>query len=110
MCHPTLVGAPIDKALQYDVVPNDAPEMGHISREMLSVEKNVPSAIPVDAGGRTTQPHRIAIPESKRREDASASIRNQRRIEVPQPAASDNNADHERQRGNETPSHRMRRI
>src|SRR5579872_7250414 len=84
--------------------------MGYIAYKMLSVQEEVPSAIPIQAGRRTAQPHRIAITQPKCGKDTRAGVGHERWIEVSQPAASDHDADHERQRGNEPPGHGMYRV
>ena len=110
MRHPPLMGTSFDKTLQYDVVPEDAPEVEDVAHEMLPVQEDMPSAIPVQAGRRTAQPHCIAIAKPKRGEHTRTGVRHERRIEVSQPAATDKDSNYERRRSDKAPRHRMRRV
>ena len=98
-CARPFMGASFDKTLQEDVVPDNASEMQCVLREVLPVQEDVPSAIPVQTRRRTAQPHCIAIAKTKRGEDTCTGVGHQGRIEVPQPAATDEDSNYKRRRG-----------
>ena len=101
---PAQVGAAIDEALQNHVIPDDARPGGRYCAGVSGFQEYLPSAKPVEAGGRTAQPHGVAIAETKPGEHRGAGVGNQRGIEVFEAAAADEDADDERQQRRSGPT------
>ena len=105
VCGPAQRRSFLDEALRDDVHGEERREAGEVLRDARGREEQTPAAPPVEARGRLREPHGIAIAEAERREHARTCVRDQRRVEVPEPSAADIDA-REDERGNqEAPSH-----
>ncbi|PYJ15501.1 MAG: hypothetical protein DME96_13215 [Verrucomicrobia bacterium] len=58
---------------------------------MAAPEENLPAAPPIERGGRTLQPHRIAVGDAEHGKERGEGVSHQGRIEAREIARSDDN-------------------
>ena len=90
----------LDEPLRDDVHGEECGEPGEILRHARRREEQPPAALPVETRRRFRQPHRVAVAETERGKHTGACVRDERRIEIPEPPAAEIDAG-EDERGNE---------
>ena len=102
---PTQWRSLLDEPLGDDIGHEQYGQVPGIAKEPRGREEQLPAAPPEAPRRRFREPHRIAVTQAERGEDARAGVRDERRIEIAEtPAAEVDAGQHERRR-EQTPEH-----